>query len=156
MKIKLTKEMIKRCFRGTNNDKFSYYRDNDHIIIMPDRAFMMIIEPNDEWNDLIDGFEQAPDERLEGLRIRITSDVDILNPIKMHNDAFIRMGLYWKLFINDDSYLFDDKYLKYFIKKNDLSYDLFTSGKVFGLIIYEGSSDDGYSICGIVMGVRNG
>ena len=155
MKIKLTREMIKRCYDGANRKRFHYYIDNDHIYLMPDGACMFVIESSDEWNDMLTGMDNVePDDRLLSLKLKIHATSDIILD-KFKGDSFVKMGTYWKLWANDDSFLFDDKYLKYFIKKN-LTYDLFISGSMFGLIIYEGNSDDGYSIVGLLMGVKNG
>lgn len=156
MRIKLTREMIKRIYDGNNKGQFRYcYTDDDtHLIVMPDSAYLMVVDATEEWNDLISGLDISPDDRLDALRIRLTSDVEISNIIKFKNDAFIRGSVYWKLSQGDDMYLFDDKYMKYFIKNKMLSYDLFISGHAYGIIAYEGDPDDGYSICGIIMGVR--
>lgn len=155
MRIKLTREMIKRIYDGNNKGQFKYcYADDAHLIIMLDNAYLMIVDATDEWNDLISGLNIDPDDRLDALRIRLTSDVEISNIIKFKNDAFIRGSVYWKLSQGDDMYLFDDKYMKYFIKNKMLSYDLFISGHAYGIIAYEGDPDDGYSICGVVMGVK--
>lgn len=148
--------MVKRIYDGNNKGQFKYCYTDDgtHLIVMPDSAYMMIVDITDDWNDLISGLNILHDDRLEALRIRLTSDVEMSNIIKFKNDAFIRKSFYWELSQGDDMYLFDDKYMKYFIKNKTLSYDLFISGHAYGIIAYEGDPDEGYSIVGVVMGVK--
>lgn len=156
MNIKLTKEMIKRIYSGVNKGKFKYYYiDDDHLMVMLDGAMLMVVDATEDWNDLISGLGISPDDRLPLLIVTISSSMknDILNGDKLDNSSFIKKCTYYRLTLDDTVYLFDEKYMKYFIKKNYLSYDLFSSGRAFGVVVYEGSDEDYYNVVGIVMGV---
>jgi len=158
MRIKLTKETIKRIYNSHNKNGFGYYPvDDSHLIVMLDRALLMVVEASDDWNDLISGLNIVPDDRLPNLieTLPISMKYNIVNGDKLDNSSFIKKCTYYRLTLDDTVYLFDDKYIKYFIKKNYLSYDLFSSGRIFGVIVYEGSDEDYYNIVGIVMGVND-
>lgn len=158
MRIKLTREMIKRIYDSSNKKGFGYYPiDDSHLIVMIDRALLMVVDASDDWNDLISGLNIDTDDRLPNLieTLPVSMKYNMVNGDKLDNSSFIKKCTYYKLTLDDTVYLFDEKYMRYFIKKNYLSYDLFSSGRIFGLIIYEGSDEDYYNIVGIVMGVND-
>ena len=144
------KKMIHQsCMRGIPV-KWEFYEDS--IIVIPDGCFMMIVDREQTWIDFLlnyrdpsPGFFNYICDSVKNLGI--AEEVDIR--------SFTKKGRYW-IYEANQTMRFDNTYMKYFINRSDLTYDLicFPNGN-YMLAAYEYiSSDSNYMKCGLIMGMR--